>query len=64
MNSHALSDKAKNKAKEYMKESIKEISSSEIQEDNWLRYTKNNYFADDISFKEMVESIYTLINKI
>lgn len=43
---------------------INEISSSEIQKDMWNRYTKSNYFANNISFKEIIDSIFTLVDKL
>ena len=49
---------------EYMRESIKEIYSSKVQKDIWERYAKNNYFANDISFTEIFESIYAIIDKL
>ena len=47
-----------------MSGSINEIASSKIQKDIWIRYTKNNYFACDISFEEVIESIQGLINRL
>ena len=50
--------------KEFMLKILKEISNNSTQKKLWERYATNHYFANNLSFSDVMESIFEMINKI